>query len=42
VGSLSPLAAEELERALALYPTPYLAEFARTDPDLAALPGRAG
>jgi hypothetical protein len=32
----------DLERALTLYPTPYLGEFARTDPDLAALRDRAG
>jgi len=31
-----------LDRALALYPTPYLAEIARADPDLAPLRGPAG
>jgi hypothetical protein len=35
-------AAAALERALALYPTSYLVEFARTDPDLAALRDRVG
>lgn len=36
------LAEETLRQALVLYPTPYLAKFAHTDPDLAALRDRAG